>query len=187
MSSKPPEDQNVKELVQETKEIATDVPKATAAVKADIFEMETEIQKAFPGTQLAIEVSAISKKVATGLTEADAAAAGILRLIKQLGFPLSIVGGVKLQGTGAIAVVAGGVRGELLNGVKYAMTHRQVIVSDIAGGLTLLTFLAGIIGQLYPAFLNFNLLGAASVGVAIQGLKSVIIPRLNRYADTKDA
>jgi hypothetical protein len=183
MTSEP--DLTVKQVVTDTKEIAAEVPKAITVTKSDIYLFEKLIVQAFPGTPLSKEVSSISNGVTTGLVQADEAAAGLTKLIGQFGIPLAIAGGVKLQGTGAIVSAATNAEGKLMEGVRYALTNRQRIITEVSGWLTLVVTIGSAVLALNPAFGTTALGGGVTVGLLIQGIKNVIIPRLNEYSDAK--
>src|SRR5258707_1621234 len=89
MSGQP--DQTVKQVTTEIKEVAAELPKVTLVAKEDIYAIEKVILQAFPGTQLAKDVSAFSGGVEKGLVNAESASAGITKSLSQFSFPLSVV------------------------------------------------------------------------------------------------
>jgi hypothetical protein len=183
-----PKDLNVGEAIKVADPLLAEAPADLDKLKGSLDQFIGSIaDSAAKGSQAHVQALAVRAAIDGGVLQGENAIFGIQRLLKEFAFPLKLVGGTPLHGSGQLL----GALDSGLQGLKYAMTKAQKVIAIAKPILQTLIYMALVFFTIQPGLGAVDVGGRVMTGITISKLVDLLAAWLNvklsKYPDAPRA
>lgn len=179
-----PKDQTISQVVSEAKPLLAEAPEKIEQAEQALNQFLDLIAINTPsGAAAHTQAAALKAGLKSGVIQADQAIEGVQKLLHQFAFPLTLVGGVKVQGSGQLAAAGA----SAFQGLESAMTQAQKYTTVAVTVLQCVIVVAGVILTFFPQFGAYGLVGGLTISKLIGIGGTLLNVKNSKYPDAPRA
>lgn len=173
-------DQSLGQVIAEAKPILAAIPEQLDAAKKALNEFVTSLPS---GTDAYTQANALRIAINSGIVQADQAVGAIEKLLHQFAFPLGVVGGMKLQGSGQL-IEAGT---NTYRGLQTTLTEVQKAINTIIPAVQGIILIASFALAVFPQLGIWAPVGGLSLAKIVGILGTYLNVKNSNYSDAPRA